>query len=227
MKRPHLLVSVRSVEEALAALDGGAELIDVKEPKKGSLGAADLSIVQDVIHTVRGRVPVSAAMGEWADYVPAPIPQGLEYVKWGLARQPRDYSRIRDTVGVKPVLVAYADFMRCESPCLSHLVETACTLCFPTFLIDTGIKDGSRLLDWIKVDELMRVRERLRASGTKLALAGSLDEAVIDLLGPVQPDWFAVRGAACVGGREGAISTERVRSLRQLIENLNTLHFVS
>ena len=35
------LVSVRSPEEALAALEGGADLIDVKEPSRGPLGAAD------------------------------------------------------------------------------------------------------------------------------------------------------------------------------------------
>ena len=38
---PGLLVSVRSAAEALAALAGGADVIDVKEPNQGSLGAAD------------------------------------------------------------------------------------------------------------------------------------------------------------------------------------------
>ena len=37
-----LLVSVRNVEEALAALEGGASLIDVKEPSRGPLGRAAL-----------------------------------------------------------------------------------------------------------------------------------------------------------------------------------------
>ena len=38
---PGLLVSVRSAAEALSALAGGADVIDVKEPNRGSLGAAD------------------------------------------------------------------------------------------------------------------------------------------------------------------------------------------
>ena len=38
--KPKLLVSVRSADEARAALAGGADLIDVKEPAHGPLGAA-------------------------------------------------------------------------------------------------------------------------------------------------------------------------------------------
>jgi len=62
-----LLVSVRSAQEALAALDGGADWIDIKEPNRGPLGAADASTVDDVLQAVSGRVPVSAAFGEMAD----------------------------------------------------------------------------------------------------------------------------------------------------------------
>ncbi len=39
-----LLVSVRSAAEAEIALSAGADLIDVKEPSRGSLGAADPAV---------------------------------------------------------------------------------------------------------------------------------------------------------------------------------------
>ena len=35
----HLLVSVRSAEEAAAALEGGADVIDAKDPDNGALGS--------------------------------------------------------------------------------------------------------------------------------------------------------------------------------------------
>jgi (5-formylfuran-3-yl)methyl phosphate synthase len=227
--QPRLLVSVRSIEEALAALEGGAELIDIKEPSRGALGAAEVQLVEQIIQLVRGRVPVSAALGEWVDYVPFLFPEGLRFAKWGLAglsqEVGRALSRIRETLGVKPVLVAYADFLRSRSPSISELAEAACALRFPAFLIDTGIKDGSTLLDWIPIGDLLSIREQCGRAGIQLALAGSLNERSIQLLASVQPDWFAVRGAACVGGREGAICAARVRSLRNLIENLRTSHF--
>ena len=43
--RPQLLVSVRNVDEALAAQRGLSDIIDVKEPLKGSLGRADAEVI--------------------------------------------------------------------------------------------------------------------------------------------------------------------------------------
>src|SRR5262245_44632800 len=85
LDRPGLLVSVRSAEEAEAALAGSADLIDVKEPSRGSLGRADEATIAAVMRAVGGRRPVSAALGELRDDPsPCSIP-GLTYVKWGLA----------------------------------------------------------------------------------------------------------------------------------------------
>ncbi|MGI9178650.1 MAG: (5-formylfuran-3-yl)methyl phosphate synthase, partial [Pirellulales bacterium] len=36
-----LLVSVRSVEEAIEAVEGTAAIVDIKEPSRGPLGRAD------------------------------------------------------------------------------------------------------------------------------------------------------------------------------------------
>ena len=69
-----LLVSVRDASEALAALAGGADIIDVKEPTRGSLGMADGDAVAGVVEAVGERVPVSAALGElceWPERSPA------------------------------------------------------------------------------------------------------------------------------------------------------------
>jgi uncharacterized protein (UPF0264 family) len=62
-----LLVSVRSAAEAEAALEGGADVIDVKEPSRGSLGRADDDVIAEVVSTVAGRRTVTAAMGELVD----------------------------------------------------------------------------------------------------------------------------------------------------------------
>ncbi len=59
-----LLVSVRSADEARLALEAGVDLIDVKEPSRGSLGRADAEVIAEVVQAVAGRVPVSAALGE-------------------------------------------------------------------------------------------------------------------------------------------------------------------
>src|SRR5437667_9340081 len=84
-----LLVSVRSVEEAVAATKAGADLVDVKEPSRGPLGMAEAEVVGGVIAAVGSKVPVSAALGEWSPNATTDAVWHLElplsYVKWGLA----------------------------------------------------------------------------------------------------------------------------------------------
>lgn len=218
-----LLVSVRSADEARAALAGGADLIDVKEPTRGPLGAADPEVIRDVVATVAGKVPVSAALGEWLVWADQPVPGGLTYAKWGLADlqdlQAWALKELRrSSCAREPVLVAYADSRRAKGPDPEWLAKAAIDLRFPAFLIDTAGKDGSSLLDWIAPATLARMRFVLADAGVKVALAGSLDEAAIRKLAPLVPDWFAVRGAACVGGRNGTVCPDRVRRLRAVIE---------
>lgn len=219
---PGLLVSVRSAEEAAAALAGGADLIDVKEPAHGPLGAAATAVTRAVITAVAGRRPVSAALGEWCEWDGRRVPAGLRYVKWGLAGVAGDADRVvtqmrMTDMPAESVLVAYADDRRAGSPDPEWLAERAATLRFGAFLIDTAVKDGSALLDWVTPQTLGRIRTRLADCGVPFALAGALDEAAVRHLAPLRPTWFAVRGAACVGGRGGTVCARRVRRLKAVI----------
>jgi uncharacterized protein (UPF0264 family) len=224
---PRLLVSVRSPAEALAALEGGADLIDVKEPGRGPLGAADRNVMEEVVLAVGARAPVSVALGEWAEYSCQPLPAGVSFAKWGLSGLADSVAQavrsIRNFDGAaRPVLVAYADHRRAGSPPVEVLVRAACELRFPAFLIDTAVKDGTTLLDYLNPSALAHFRSRLGVSGVPVAFAGSLDLDAIRRLLPVAPDWFAVRGAACVGGREGRVAADRVRQLQRVIGELRT-----
>ena len=66
-----LLVSVRSVEEARAAVEGGCAVLDVKEPSRGPLGMADPQVIRDTVECGRAAgVTTSMALGEvveWTD----------------------------------------------------------------------------------------------------------------------------------------------------------------
>ena len=119
-----LLISVRSAVEALEALAGGADWIDVKEPRRGSLGAADVSVMREVIAAVAGQTPVSAALGELLDsetpqfhsFIES-LPTGLNFAKFGLAgcarrsdwRTQWQAAIQRLPHSIQPVAVVYAD----------------------------------------------------------------------------------------------------------------------
>ncbi len=67
---PRLLVSVRSVDEARAAIAGGCDILDVKEPNHGSLGLASLTDIESInCEATKQAVPCSVALGEAAQWL--------------------------------------------------------------------------------------------------------------------------------------------------------------
>jgi uncharacterized protein (UPF0264 family) len=235
-----LLVSVRDASEAAAALEGGADVIDVKDPDKGALGRAHDGVRESVLDVVGERAPVSAALGELADGGGPIDVARLAFVKYGLAdclRRPASRSRphahrpefdwrwlltqARQRVEVGPcrlVVVAYADWRRAEAPPPDAVFRHAIEQRAAAVLVDTWNKDGSTLLNWLSVGEVERLCGEARSAGVRVALAGSLGPQQIAALKAAIPDWFAVRGAACSGGnRTARIDAGRVRELAELV----------
>ena len=138
-----LLVSVASAAEASAALAGGADFIDAKDPLKGALGAVSEEILRDIHGAVGGVRPVTAALGDAADEAEIEAAAcvfaatGAAFVKVGFAgmtsvpravasddgRGPRRRAGGRGGCGV--VAVAYADADRVASLAAGALVDVA------------------------------------------------------------------------------------------------------
>lgn len=58
------LVSVRDVAETETALAAGADIIDLKDPAKGALGALDPAAIASCVTRIAGRAEVSATVGD-------------------------------------------------------------------------------------------------------------------------------------------------------------------
>jgi uncharacterized protein (UPF0264 family) len=226
-------VSVRSEIEAGAALAGGAEIIDVKEPSRGSLGMASRIIWRRVRNAVPPTAVVSVALGElpeWMESDPVVIPRrswkGIDFRKVGLAGAGPDWREswraLRDRLNemaqpagldVPPnwVAVVYLDWEIARAPEPDLVIDEAVTTreCAGV-LFDTW--DKSRRLHFNPFLGVWMLR--VKKTGRFVALAGSLDEDDIRRFLPLQPDIFAVRGAACQGGNRNApIDPERVARL--------------
>jgi uncharacterized protein (UPF0264 family) len=227
---PGLLISVRSADEVAAALDGGADLIDVKEPAKGPLAPAEAEVVAAVIDAVDGQVPVSAALGEWS---PNAITEAhwhlelpLQYVKWGLAgyaAAPGWGEDLLDTrrelpIGTEMVMVAYADWERAKSVPPAEVAKFAKRFRFKAFLLDTWGKDGKTLLDFMTAKEVAELVGGLKRVYTTVAVGGSLRPEQLKQLKGVAPDYFAVRTSACAAGkRDGVIDATRVKKWKEML----------
>jgi uncharacterized protein (UPF0264 family) len=226
-----LLVSVRDPQEALAALDGGADLIDVKEPHRGALGAADPEVVAAVVRTIAGRVPTSAALGELvaleADQPPASTGTALttNYAKIGLSGctrwhdWPRRWQAALSTLpdDIQRVAVVYADWESCGAPepfvVLRHAMEIGCA----AILIDTYEKTRGGLVDLWSLAYLARYLAAVRSECLLAVVAGSLQAPTLASVAALRPDYVAVRGAVCRGDRTGTVDSTLVRRLADIL----------
>jgi uncharacterized protein (UPF0264 family) len=226
-----LLVSVRDATEALAAIRGGAELIDVKEPSRGSLGAAKLETWDEIIRVVNGSRPVSVALGELLDPETASHIDDVQHVaairfaKVGLSGcldEPTWQDcwlqfQHRLPASVSAVAVAYADWMIARSPKPGDVLRFAVQRSCQVMLLDTFDKQRGHLFDFMDLSELKRFMREVRAQGMFTVVGGSLTRRLIRNVLQAQPDFIAVRGAACAGERTASIDETRVRELAETI----------
>lgn len=229
-----LLVSVANSLEADAALAGGADIIDAKDPASGPLGAVSVPVLFDICRVTPTAHPVSAALGDAEDEgvvesmarTYAGTRAGL--VKVGFAgtsnierarsllaaavRGAREASG--DRCGV--VAVAYADAHVVASLPRGALTEAAARAGAVGVLMDTADKDGPGLRDLISHEDLSTWIRDAHDAGLLVAVAGKLQADDLRFARDAGADVAGVRGAACEGGRMGRVTTARVRALRVL-----------
>jgi uncharacterized protein (UPF0264 family) len=227
-----LLVSVRSVEEAAAAVAGGAAIIDVKEPALGPLGAARPEVAA-AIAAVAGVVPWTLACGELAagaDHVAAhvwqvhdaagprmPRPAAVKAGPAGLAAAAweRQFQQFVGglPVGVEPVAVAYADHRRAGAAEPSEILRAAADAGAGIALVDTFDKAGPGIVPLVGLSGI-RSWQRLAADlGLRLAVAGRLTIAEVAALAGSGAWVVGVRSAACGGLRSGQVEAGHVAKL--------------
>jgi uncharacterized protein (UPF0264 family) len=228
-----LLVSVRSADEVAPAIEGGADIIDAKEPARGALGRVSADTLLAILSRVPPECCISVALGDVssADEVDSALAgcshidhSSPIYLKVGFAgvTSPATIRRlIHHTVrgaSRHPILqiipVAYADARRARTVAPHVLLELAAESRATGLLVDTYIKDGRGLLSWFPPATLAQMIGAVHREGLVAAVAGALKPDDIYLLRGVGADVIGVRGAACEGGREGRVAAHRVRSLR-------------
>jgi uncharacterized protein (UPF0264 family) len=220
-----LLVSVVSAKEARRALAGGADIIDVKDPREGALGAPSPRVLSEVMREVGSAAPVSVALGDMPNLphtaalaALGAAGSGVDYVKVGLrgvSELDDAASLIRavaDAVGPHTAVIpaAYADATALDPPALAPawLPELVARAGISGALVDTFVKDGRGLYGWLSEAELADLIARMHGAGAIFAVAGQLTR---DQLRRVAADVVGVRSAVCRGGdREAELDVELV-----------------
>jgi uncharacterized protein (UPF0264 family) len=228
-----LLVSVVDEGEARDAAAAGADIVDVKNPAEGSLGAPSPAVIERVRAAVPAELPVSAAIGDMPN-LPGTAAlaalgaarSGAAFVKvglWGASTEMEAVAllrAVRDGVAGVPgavvVAAAYADARRVAGAPLApellpRVVQAASVgVC----LLDTAVKDGHGLLDWLAPDALTELVADAHAAGLQVALAGALRAEDLPVVRDTGCDIAGVRSAVCRDGRRsGRLDPARVRAL--------------
>jgi (5-formylfuran-3-yl)methyl phosphate synthase len=222
-----LLVSVSGPEDAAAAIEGGADIVDAKDASQGALGAVAPPVLREIIATAAGRRPVSAAWGEAPDSsVPTRL-AGLgagdvSFVKLGFAAgvnghqgsaHARSLASVLAGTGIAIVLAAYADAGR-DRLGRDAVIEIAASCGATGVLLDTLDKRGARpVFAILDPEEVAAWVAEAQRAGLLAALAGSIGADEIALARDTGADVAGVRGAVCTGGRTGRVSAARVRAL--------------
>ncbi len=233
-----LLVSVRSAAEIPAAVAGGAEIVDAKEPAHGSLGAVGAPVLRAIAAALPPTMPLSVALGDPRDAAAVAAALGSLaglvsrprelYVKVGLAgvRDPSVAEALlaacveaaaRAAVQPDVVAVAYADHVGADAVPRDVVSRLAVAAGARGVLLDTWTKGDGDLFHWIGESELRKWVEEAKRVGLFVALAGSLSVESLHRAAGLPADIVGVRGAACAGGRAGRVEEVRVRALRGVL----------
>jgi hypothetical protein len=211
-----LLVSVTNRKEALEAIKGGAHIIDVKNPKEGSLGANFPRVIKEVRQIAPDSIEVSATIGDLPNLpgtaslaaLGAAV-SGADYVKAGLfgaktiteattlmkevCKAVKDYDN-----SIKVVAASYADYktIGCLNPL--KLPEVAYKAGAEGVMIDVKEKDsGNGLFDFLRDVELKRFVDEAHSQNLIVALAGSLERRDVQQIYALGADVIGVRRAVC------------------------------
>jgi (5-formylfuran-3-yl)methyl phosphate synthase len=227
-----LLVSVRNAVEAAAALAGGADIVDAKEPRNGALGAVSPRMLLSITAALAGAMPVSVALGDAGrDDVTGAArtagAAGAAFVKIGFAgirlkREMAEHATAARAAAspAAVILVAYADHERADAAAPAELVTVADRTGAAWILLDTYDKTTAGLTQLMTADALRTFVGRAKSLGQVVALAGQLTLDDIETIHGAGADIVGLRGAACDDGRHGTVTVARVRALRRHIDQL-------
>jgi len=219
-----LLASVTGAEEAEIALQSGADIIDLKDPSRGALGALSPDTVRSAVTAIAGRRPVSAVTGDLPmepGVIVAAVQDmretGVDYIKVGLFPGPRQ----KECVGALATLtrttsivaVMFAD-QEPDTGLLPFIAECG----FVGTMLDTARKGAGRLLNHAGVPALQDFIGQGRRYGLMTGLAGSLEPPDIPRLLLLGPDVLGFRRALCANhDRAARIDPDATHLVRALI----------
>lgn len=231
-----LLVSVINLDEAKEALKAKVDILDIKNPKEGSLGANFPWVIEQISEYAEGSI-ISTTVGD-VQYKPGTVSlaalgcavSGSNYVKVGLYGT-KTYQQAMEVMtavvktvkgydkNITVVACGYADSYNIDSVSSELIPKIAYESGCDVAMMDTYVKDGRRLTDYQNKQQLEQFIETAHNYDLKVALAGSVNKDDMPLLKSLSCDIVGVRGCICTGGdrNNGVVDSKLIMQLKDNI----------
>ena len=220
-----MLASVNSVNEALMVLNAQVDIIDLKQPASGALGALDFATVNEIVTLINGRCPVSATIGDLPmqpelifNAVTIMAETGVDYIKIGFfpggdwIRTLDKLAKLKDK-NLKLIAVLFADTQP-DFSVLSALKNAG----FTGVMLDTMNKAQGSLTEVMDKEKIEQFVIHAKELQLLCGLAGSLRIKDINKLMAYQVDYLGFRGALCEQhNRVGQLSNKAIIEVQQAI----------
>ncbi len=230
-----LMVSVQDLYEAKQALKGGADIVDVKNLQEALVGSAHPNVVKEIRDEVPSAHHASVTLGVVPDQIGtvsmAVYAAGiLDATSVKVGFMVREYNVALETLlaakealtGTQTKLIGslFADNLLHDGGIDPDLmVKLAKEGQCDGFLIDTLVKDGRNLFDFVPEERLKEMVLEGKELGMSTALSGHLKMSDLDELSRVNPDIVGVRGAVCQkGDRDSRVHWESVSEFKKQLD---------
>lgn len=201
---PQFLASVTCLNEAQLVLDANVDIIDLKNPAEGALGALPLKTIEEIVKLIDKRKLVSATIGDLVmdplliePAVQAISETGVDIVKVGFFGNENHVAcalSLKKHIlhGTKVVAVLFAD----QHPNFDFMDDLKAAG-FYGAMLDTADKSSGGLLNHLSLDALSAFTQKAKSLNLLSGLAGSLTLNDISMLNKCYPDYLGFRGALC------------------------------
>ena len=223
-----LLISVTSVQEAQMALAHQVEILDLKDPNTGALGALPFDVITEVVQYVKNQTQnatptISATIGD-VPMLPEVLVEkverlqatGVDYIKIGFFAAD-DYQPCLNALqpiiqaGAKIIAVLFA-----ENTYSATLIESIQRAGFVGVMLDTANKNGQTLFNYYSTLALAEFAEKVIMNDMMLGFAGSLKAQDVVKFKALNPTYLGFRGGVCDNFlRQASLSAEKI----QLVQN--------
>ncbi|MDA1189229.1 MAG: hypothetical protein O2854_06075 [Chloroflexi bacterium] len=229
-----LMVSVQNLPEALQAVKGGADIVDVKNLQEALVGSAHPNVVKQVRDAVPpqnhasvtlGVVPNQVGTVAMAVYAAGQV--NATSVKVGFMKTEYDMAveiLLASKEALKGTETKLIGSLFADNPMYDGLDPYLMNKLAKAgqcdgFLIDTLTKDGRNLFDFMPEGRLREIVLEGKEAKQSTALSGHLKMSDLDELARINPDIVGVRGAVCQKGeREEGVYWEAVAEFKRQVD---------